>query len=166
MKRVIIIIMGLLLLLGIELIVAFVYRPAALLEETSAIDSKSADELATQGDSLDKVNVIIDTPKPGASVTSPLKISGKIRGNWTFEANAPISIVDWDGKIVGEGHGTTKADWMTTDFVPFEAVVEFTRPVNVTKGTFSEHGTLIFKKDNPSGLPQNDAAVEIPIIFK
>jgi len=44
--------------------------------------------------------------------------------------------------------------------VPFTATLTFTKP------PYENSGTLILKKDNPSGLPQNDAALEIPIVFK
>jgi len=97
---------------------------------------------------------------PNQVVTSPLKITGEVRGNWMFEANLPIVIVNWDGLITAEGHGTAKSDWMTTDFVPFEATIEFIKP------DYGKNGALIFRKDNPSGLPQNDAAYELPISFE
>jgi hypothetical protein len=52
---------------------------------------------------------------------------------------------------------------MTTDYVPFEAVLEFERPLDI--GDFSRRGSLILQKDNPSGLPENDDALEITIFF-
>jgi len=45
---------------------------------------------------------------------------------------------------------------MTTDFVPFKARIEFVSPEESS-------GTLVFVKDNPSGLPENDDEVRIPI---
>jgi len=48
---------------------------------------------------------------------------------------------------------------MTTEFVPFKATLDF------NPGTLTE-GVLIFHKDNPSGLPENDDQFEIPIRFK
>ena len=50
---------------------------------------------------------------------------------------------------------------MTNDFVPFEATLTFA----ADKNSYSNKGSLILKKDNPSGLPQNDDALEIPIVF-
>jgi hypothetical protein len=104
-------------------------------------------------------NIVVLSPSAGSIVDSPLQISGRARGTWFFEASFPISIVDWDGRIVGEGYATALDDWMTTSFVPFEATIEFEDP------TYSDRGNIIFKKDNPSGLPEFDDAYEMPIIF-
>ena len=101
--------------------------------------------------------IVLDTPLPQAHVTSPLSISGKARGTWFFEGSFPIILTDWDGKIIAEGYATAKTDWMTEEFVPFTATLEFT--------TTSDRGTLILQKDNPSGLPEHDDALEIPVYF-
>lgn len=106
----------------------------------------------------------VDDPEPGEKITSPLKITGEARGNWFFEATFPVVLVDWDGIIIAEGYATAKDEWMTTDFVPFEATLEFIKPED--KGPQSIRGALILKRDNPSGLPENDAAAEIPVIYK
>ena len=42
--------------------------------------------------------------------------------------------------------------------------VEFETP-DIIDG-FSRRGFLMLKKDNPSGLPEHDDALEIPIYFK
>lgn len=180
MKKVIIVVAALALVLGIEAFVTFMYMPSSMLEEEKSSNSNSNPDSAVQASKKSnsseqnsisstnstELNVVIDSPKPGEAVTSPLKIKGMIRGGWTFEASFPITIVDWDGKIVGTGHGTVSGDWMTTELVPFETTVTFKRPANIKAGTFSEHGKIIVKKDNPSGMTQYDASVEIPIIFK
>ena len=102
--------------------------------------------------------------RPGDKISSPLKITGESGGGWFNEGSFPINIVDWDGKIIATGIATAKADWMTTKFVPFDAELTFTSPANVS-GQSKNKGAIIFKKDNPSGLPQNDAAYELPITF-
>ncbi|MBU4480103.1 Gmad2 immunoglobulin-like domain-containing protein [Patescibacteria group bacterium] len=108
--------------------------------------------------------IILETPQPEQEITSPLVIKGEARGNWFFEATFPVVLVDWDGRIIAESYATAKGDWMTTDFVSFEAVIEFEKPEFI--GEFSKRGALILKKDNPSGLPENDDALEITIYFK
>jgi Immunoglobulin-like domain of bacterial spore germination len=105
------------------------------------------------------------TPAGMDVVTSPLSLAGKARGNWFFEASAPVSLVNWDGLIIAEGFVTADGDWMTTEFVPFSGTLEFTSPYKDGDPEFMKRGTLIFKKDNPSGLPENDDAVEIPVLF-
>lgn len=108
-------------------------------------------------------------PQPNQEIISPLSISGEARGNWYFEASFPVIVVDWDGRIIGEGHATAKPaegkDWMTTEFVPFEGAIGFARPECSPEAEYCKKGAVIFKNDNPSGLPANDRAVEIPIIF-
>lgn len=114
------------------------------------------------GDELEKTDLIrINTPRPNQIVSSPLVITGEARGNWFFEASFLVFLTDWDGRIIAQGIAQAKGDWMTTNFVPFEAVLTFT----VDKDVYSNKGSLILKKDNPSGLPQNDDALEIPILI-
>lgn len=113
------------------------------------------------GNELEKSDLIqLDTPHPGQTITSPLVISGQARGTWFFEASFPVFLTDWDGKIIAQGIAQAKSDWMMTDFVPFEATIHFAASTAVSK-----HGALILKKGNPSGLPANDDALEIPIIY-
>ena len=109
----------------------------------------------------------VSAPLPNAEVTSPVIVRGMARGSWYFEASFPVVLVDWDGKIIAEGHADAKGDWMTTDFVPFEAKLEFAKPpIIISAPKNGQAGALILRKDNPSGLPQNDASIEIPVVFK
>ena len=109
--------------------------------------------------------ITIEQPKPLAVVTSPLMISGKARGNWFFEASAPVVLTDWDGRIVAEGTIHADGEWMTTEFVPFSGQLIFVNPYKDGDQNTMKRGTLIFKKDNPSGLPENADALEIPVVF-
>lgn len=114
------------------------------------------------GNVLEKINLIrLENPLPNQIITSPLVIRGQARGFWFFEASFPVFLVDWDGRIISEGIASATSDWMTDDFVPFEATLNF----KVDKNVYSNRGALILQKDNPSGLPKNDDALEIPIIF-
>ena len=114
----------------------------------------------------DKTNLIrVNQPITGSFITSPLQIEGEARGNWFFEASFPVSLVNWDGVIIAEGVVESQGEWMTEDFVPFKANLEFTNPYNEGDPDFMKSGTLILRKDNPSGLPEYDDALEIPIRF-
>ncbi len=106
--------------------------------------------------------IMLDAPLPNQKVSSPITLSGKARGTWFFEGSFPIVIVNWDGLIIGEGHATAQGEWMTTEFVPFTAVVSYSIPEN----TPYYRGAIILKKDNPSGLPEHDDSREIPILFE
>jgi hypothetical protein len=116
------------------------------------------------GNELEKADLIrVDSPRPNTSIKSPLTITGQARGNWFFEASFPIFLTDWNGKIIAQGIATAEGDWMTTDFVPFKATLTF--DTGDISGHYSNRGTLILKKDNPSGLPENDDALEYQVEF-
>ncbi|QQR82802.1 Gmad2 immunoglobulin-like domain-containing protein [Candidatus Campbellbacteria bacterium] len=103
--------------------------------------------------------IYVVSPRIHTEIASPLTISGRARGTWFFEGSFPVLLVDWDGKIIAEGFATT-SEWMTEEFVPFTGTIEFSKPA------YDKNGTLILKKDNPSGLSENDMALEIPVVFK
>ncbi len=106
--------------------------------------------------------IVVASPQPGEAIASPLIVRGRARGIWYFEGSFPVSLTDWDGKIITDGYAEAKGEWMTEEFVDFEGTIEFTKP----NTEVSNKGTLILRRDNPSGLPENDAAVEIPIVFE
>mgnify|MGYP000305287555 CR=1 FL=1 len=85
-------------------------------------------------------------------------MSGEARGTWYFEASFPVKLLDGNGKVLAAIPAQAKSDWMTTDFVPFTGTLTFENPKTPT-------GTLVFQKDNPSGLPQHDASMNIPVRF-
>ncbi len=111
-------------------------------------------------DSEQKIETIcINELKANALVGSPLKITGRARGNWFFEASFPVQLLDQSGKRLVEAVATAQGDWMTNDLVPFTAELKFTAPTGDT-------GQLVLNRDNPSGLPENDANLTISIRFR
>lgn len=128
------------------------------------------------GEEITTENVRVEAPRAGAIITSPLEVTGEARGTWFFEASFPLVLVEWDGRIIAESYATAKNDptendgagWMTEDFVPFSGTLEFDAPYEggVAAPDFMRRGTLILQKDNPSGLPEHDDAVEVPILFE
>ncbi|MFH1308395.1 MAG: Gmad2 immunoglobulin-like domain-containing protein [Patescibacteria group bacterium] len=93
-------------------------------------------------------------------ISSPLTVKGKARGTWFFEADFPVVLVNWDGLIIGQGIASTKENWMTEDFVEFEVSIDFEKP------DYGKNGFLIFRKDNPSGLPEYDDSFEVFVLFE
>ncbi len=121
---------------------------------------KILNSLTFEPTSNNTANLIkVDTPQPNTTVDNPMTLSGEARGYWFFEASAPVVVTNWDGLIIGEGYITADDEWMTEDFVPFSGTVEYDLPAD----TYSTNGTVIFQRSNPSDLPENDAAVEIPV---
>jgi hypothetical protein len=111
------------------------------------------------GNVLEKQNLIqITSPRPNDLIRSPLLLEGEARGTWYFEASFPIKIFDANGKQLGSVAAQAEGDWMTTEFVPFKATLQFETPT-------TQKGTLVLEKDNPSGLPQNADQLTIPIYF-
>ena len=92
-------------------------------------------------------------------VTSPLTVTGQVRGNWYFEASFPVKLLDANGNILAEKPAQAQGEWMTTEYVPFSATLDFANPTTDT-------GTLVLHNDNPSGLLQNDKELRIPIRFE
>ena len=83
---------------------------------------------------------------------------GEAHGSWYFEASFPVRLVASDGSVLAEVPATALDDWMQDAKVPFEVSIVFATPTATS-------GTLILKRDNPSGLPEHDASVEIPVVF-
>ncbi|PIP55506.1 MAG: hypothetical protein CO183_00890 [Candidatus Zambryskibacteria bacterium CG_4_9_14_3_um_filter_42_9] len=109
--------------------------------------------------------IVLEEPKPMATVSSPLIIHGQARGAWYFEASFPVTILDGNGNVLVRTFASAVLDpndpnstWMTEDFVPFESEISFDRPT-------TNSGTLVLEKDNPSGLPEHDDELRIPINF-
>jgi hypothetical protein len=100
--------------------------------------------------------ITVSTPLPNTKVTSPLHLTGSARGMWYFEASFPIRLVDANGNIIAQTHAEAQGEWMTENFVPFTSTLTW---ATSTGGA----GTIIFMRDNPSGLPENDAQIEIPV---
>jgi hypothetical protein len=111
------------------------------------------------GGSTEAEMIRVSTPAAGSTISSPLSVSGQARGGWYFEASFPVQILDANGKVIGEGPAQAQGEWMTSEFVPFSASISFTKPTTAT-------GIVRFKNDNPSGLPENDRHVDVPVMFK
>lgn len=103
-------------------------------------------------------NISVTSVSAGDTVTSPLTITGQARGSWYFEATFPVQLLDSKGKVLASVPAQAQDDWMTTNFVPFTVTLSFTNKT-------PQPGKLVFKKDNPSGLPQNEAQIEIPVLL-
>jgi len=101
----------------------------------------------------------LQTPEPNAAIESPVEVTGQARGGWYFEGTFRVVLVDWDGRILAEGPATAEGEWTTGEFVPFHATLPFEKP------SYGERGALILRKANPSGRPENDDALEVPIRF-
>jgi hypothetical protein len=103
--------------------------------------------------------IVLDLPARGAEVASPLEVRGRARGTWFFEGDFPLVLLDGRGNLVAQGFATAQGEWMTTEFVPFSAMLRFRSPE-------PGPGRLILKKDNPSDRRELDDALIVPVVFK
>jgi uncharacterized protein HemX len=111
------------------------------------------------GNELEKMDLIkVNNPRPNQEISSPLTIEGEARGSWFFEADFPVKLYDANDNLIATAIAQAQDDWMTEDFVPFVAEIEFEKPE-------TDQGTLILEKDNPSGLPKNDDQLIMPVEF-
>ncbi len=148
---------AILILLVIALVVIVLnVQPKVIVDETPIPPPIEAPAPASKDDLI-----VLDSPLPKAQISSPLTITGKARGNWFFEASFPVTLTNWDGLIIAEGHAEAQGDWMTSEYVPFTATLTFTAPDT----SVSNRGWLILKKDNPSGDPAHDNALEVEIRY-
>ncbi len=144
--------------------------PDSVVTDTAAATETAAtDAAATPPEAPDDIQAHIDehadlirleSPEPLAVIASPLVVTGRARGSWYFEASFPVVLVNWDGLIIAEGVATADGEWMTEEFVPFRATLEFVTP------DYGERGTIILQKHNASGLPEHDDALEVPVRFE
>ncbi len=96
--------------------------------------------------------------KEGREITAPLIVEGEAKGAWFFEASFPIKITDEQGNVLGSSFVQAKGDWMTENFVLFKGEVTYASKTRIK-------GFLVLAKDNPSGLPQYDRQIKIPVIL-
>lgn len=93
--------------------------------------------------------------KPGNLVLPQFTVTGEARGMWYFEGSFPAEVLDKDGAVIAQAPASAITDWMTEEFVPFRVTLDV--------GSYSGPATLVLKRDNPSGLPENDATLSVPI---
>ncbi len=104
-------------------------------------------------------NVSIFAPASGASVEQTFDVAGIAPNAWYFEAVFPIQVRDPEDNVIARGQGQAQSDWTTPGPVPFKATITLNAP-------YHGSATLILMKDNPSGLPENDDSVTLPIVIK
>ena len=126
-------------------------------QENTGGNTGTTTATTTAADQL-KARVVVDAPKSGAGVPKTFTVTGKAPGPWYFEASFPIEVRNASGTVLTTGIATALSEWMTTEDVPFKADISVTG--------YTGAATLVLKRDNPSGLPQNDASVSMPITIQ
>lgn len=148
----------LILVIAVTSILAWRSTYEVVPNNNQATTTDTAQATSTSTTTAQTAAVLLDAGQDLNAVASPLYIQGRAKGTWYFEANLPIKLVDANGAVLAQAGAHAEGNWMTADYVPFTATLTFSKPTTAT-------GTLIVSKDNPSGLPQNDASISFPVIF-
>lgn len=122
------------------------------------VTSYTAGECVTESKSIVTEKLRVHNLVEGQLVTSPLTLTGEAK-LWYFEASFPVFLYDANGTQLVAEPATAQGEWMTTEFVPFEVTLTFDQPTTST-------GELVFMKDNPSGEPEFDEEVRVPVRFQ
>lgn len=141
--------------IAIALAVVIVAAAAALIVLPGPAKAPTTGERAQKPD-----RISVDTPRIGDAIASPVNISGKARGNWYFEASFPVEVLDSQGSVIAQAPAQAQGEWMTAEFVPFYLQLAFPPQPS------GSSGSIVLRKDNPSGLPENDEELVIPIVFR
>ena len=104
-------------------------------------------------------DIAVELPFPGAVTGKEFTVVGKARGPWFFEASFPVGVFTQGGVLIASGVAQAEGEWMTENFVPFKATITVPQ-------SFSGEAVLVLRKDNPSGLPENDASISFPITIE
>ena len=113
----------------------------------AAVETASVGELA-----------VVDAPAAGARVTSPLTITGTAPGNWYFENQFPVRLVDAQGVVLAESPAIPRINWTeNADPKQFDAMILFA----VTQDT---PATLILEEDMP-GEGNEPRTVRIDVVL-
>ena len=104
-------------------------------------------------------NIVVESPTPVAVTGKEFSVIGKARGPWYSEASFPVEVLDANGKTIASGVAQAQGEWMTENFVPFKANLK-------VPDTYTGRATLVLRKDNPSGLSENDASVSFPFTIE
>ncbi len=152
------IIIGILLiiLVGTGYLVITSPKAEQILQPTATTTTQQTPAPVTQNVPVSGLQVT--APLANQVVSSPLTITGKANGLWYFEGSFPVKLVDANNTVLGTGIAQSQGEWATTTLTNFSLTLTFVTPQTAT-------GTLIFEKDNPSGLPQNAGTYLVPVQF-
>jgi len=95
-----------------------------------------------------------------SQLTCPLIIRGSVSGTWFFEAEFTVQLVSDKGTVATFLARAIEDNWMT------EQPVNFLAEYDCTQCPEDTNLELRLQKSNPSGLPDFDDYVSLPISLK
>lgn len=145
---------------GVWFVSTMTHSPAGPAPVTDVKAATSTNDVKVVSNKPLSSKVTVSSPGPGGTVDKAFTVTGKAPGPWFFEAQFPLQVRDSDDNVIGHGTATTSGDWQSDAIIPFSASVTIDEP------TYKGTARLILMRDNPSGLPENDDAIEFPIVIR
>jgi len=141
------------------------WTPALLCAATLAVASCSPSKGLTGQHSTTYTSkygyeITLTAPNSGGRASTPLKVSGEVRGSWGYLGAFPIEVVDSSHKTLAKADAKFHGNWMEQKEEPlrFTASVPFKAPATDT-------GFLILRKANPADDRAMNDSLRIPIKF-
>lgn len=126
-------------------------------QEEGVTTSETIDEEFDSSQPL-SAHVLVTSPQPKQRVEHSFTVAGVAPGEWYFEGQFPMQVRDMEGNVIGRATAAAHGDWTTEKLVTFTAKMQI-------DATHSGPAKLILLKSNPSGMPENDDALEIEIVI-
>gem|GEM_PF-1576516 len=135
--------------------------PSEVVEtENNAVISNYQNNQSTSNQSktfTSQKGVLITLENFNEKLTCPLIIRGAVTGTWFFEAEFQAQIISSETTLANLIARATNENWMT------EAPVNFVIEYDCSNCLANTQLQLKLQKNNPSGLPEFDDSVIIPI---
>ncbi|MGC9031537.1 MAG: Gmad2 immunoglobulin-like domain-containing protein [Minisyncoccia bacterium] len=100
----------------------------------------------------------IENPTEIDKIKNPLKITGKAKKDWFFEAEFKAELYDENDNFLGSTILTAKESQITENFIPFEGILNFSKPE-------TSFGKLRFLSLNFSKISEKQKIYEIRVQF-
>jgi len=131
----------------------FLNKKAPKIEPISTIPDIIQPEIMGNKDDL-----VFFSITSGSEVSGLIDAYGIIKSDYFFEGNLPISVLDANKNILRMTNGAATTDWMTIEPVSFKTSLDLT-------GLPFGPAYIQIHNDNPSGLPENDKFILVPIVI-
>lgn len=96
---------------------------------------------------------------PNSKVHGTVSYTGVIKGGYFFEGNILVNVLGANKNVLKRGNAMATGEWMTAGPVNFGGSVDFS---GLQKGP----AYIEIHNDNPSGLPEHDKSVLIPVVIE
>ena len=147
MRRQTVSLLSLLCLLGIALVILFA-RPGGRAAPSQPVTPSGQNSTDT---------FRLDTPHANTTIVSPIKIVGAAQGEWYFEGELQVALLDQNGNTLAKGFVKARGDWSSGTITPFEGSLAFPPPA-------THRGFLVFKEMNQK-TGAVDETFNLPVMF-